>query len=135
MKGNILIADANWKDGEVLADLFSKEGYQVELAKSGTEVIRKVQDKEINVLIMDVELQGMKGYELVSIVKKFAPDLLVIMTSRDSSIGVAKRVREEEIFYYCIKPIDIEEIKLVVKEAFAKLSKIGGDGYGFNEGN
>lgn len=123
MKGVILIADANEKDREVLADLFSKEGYQVELARSGQEVIRKVQDIKINILIMNVELQGMKGYEVVPIVKRFAPDLLVIMTSSDSSIGVAKRVREEEVFYYCIKPIDLDEIKLVVKEAFAKIGR------------
>lgn len=126
MKETILIADANNDDGEALRNVFAKEGYQVEVVKSGPEVIKKVQDTKVGVLIMDVELKTLKGYEVVPIVKEFEPDILVIMTSSDSSIGVAKRVRKEEIFFYCIKPIDLDEMKLVVKEAFKKNKKEDG---------
>ena len=77
----------------------------------------------IDVVIMDVELSGMKGYETVPIRKKIGSKLPIIMTSSDSSLELAKKVRETEAFFYAIKPLDFEEIKLAAQDAFKKIGK------------
>lgn len=119
----ILIADIDDAARLALCTFLVKQGYEVETAQLGSEVIKKVQDMGIDVVIMDVELSGMKGYEIVPILKKIGPKLPIIMTSSDSSLELAKKVREAEVFFYAIKPLDFEEIKLAVQDAFRKIGK------------
>lgn len=120
----ILIADIDDATRLSLSIFLVKDGYKVETAQFGSEVIQKVQNMSIGLLIMDVELSGMKGYEIVPILKKIDPKLPIIIMSSDSSLELAKKVRETEIFFYAIKPLDFEEIKLAVKDAFKKIGKL-----------
>ena len=99
----ILIADNDDTIRLALSVSLAKEGYKVETAQSGTEVIQKIQNMSIDVLIMDVELSGMKGYEIVPILKKINPKLPIIMMSNDSSLELAKKVSDitgAEIRFY-----------------------------------
>ena len=120
----ILIADIDDATRLSLSIFLVKDGYKVETAQFGSEVIQKVQNMSIDLLIMDVELSGMKGYEIVPILKKIDPKLPIIIMSSDSSLELAKKVRETEIFFYAIKPLDFEEIKLAVRDAFKKIGKL-----------
>ena len=126
MTQTILIADIDNATRLSLSTCLKQEGYMVETARVASEVIQKVQNMNIDVLIMDVdvELSGMKGYEIIPILKKIDPKLPIIVTSSDSSVELAKKVRETEIFFYAIKPLDFEEIKLAVKDAFKKRNKL-----------
>ena len=119
----ILIADIDDATRLSLSISLVREGYKVETAQFGSEVIQKVQNVGIDVVIMDVELSGMKGYEIIPILKKIDPKLPINMMSSDSSLELAKKVREKEIFFYAIKPLDFKEMKLAVQAAFKKIGK------------
>lgn len=119
----ILIADSDGATRLSLSMFLAKEGYRVQTAGIGSEVIQKVQNIGIDVLIMDVELSGMKGYEIVPILKKIDPKLPIIIMSNDTSLELAKKVRETEVFFYAIKPLDLEEIKLAIKDALKRSKK------------
>ncbi|MBC7189247.1 response regulator [Candidatus Aerophobetes bacterium] len=69
----ILIADGDKENREFLAKVFSDINFTVYMASSGSEVIQRVQSTPVNVLIMDVELKGIKGYEINSYFKKNRP--------------------------------------------------------------
>lgn len=120
----LLVADVDEKARQSLLDLFTREGYRVELTRLASEVIRKIQNTRIDVLIMDVDISGMKGYQIIPIIKKMEPALPIIMTSSRSSLKLAQKVRQEKIFFYAMKPLDLKEIKLVVKDALRKIGKI-----------
>ncbi|MBL7197396.1 MAG: response regulator [Candidatus Omnitrophica bacterium] len=119
----ILIADSDNAIKLSLSMFLTREGYKVQTAKIFSEVIQKVQNIGVDVLIMDVELSGIKGYEIVPILKKMDPKLPIIIMSNDSSLELAKKVRETEIFFYAIKPLDLEEIKLAVQDALKRSKK------------
>lgn len=120
----LLVADVDEKARQSLLDLFTREGYRVELTRLASEVIRKIQNTRIDVLIMDVDISGMKGYQIIPIIKKMEPALPIIVTSSRSSLKLAQKVRQEKIFFYAMKPLDLKEIKLVVKDALRKIGKI-----------
>jgi len=119
----ILIADVDDENVELLSSVFIKEGYMVDRAKRVSQVLEKIQTSQVDVLILDVEMPGMKGYEIIPVIKRINNKIPIIMTSIDNSLELAKRVREAGVFFYIIKPLDIEEIKLVVRDAFRKIGK------------
>lgn len=122
-KGKVLIADEDEESREMLARYLLKENFSVDTTSVASEVIQKIQNTKVDVLVMDVELKGMKGYEIIPILKKIDPELCIIVTSGNLSLELARKIREEGIFFYAVKPLDLEEIKLAVNDALKKLTK------------
>ena len=119
----ILIADIDDINRICLSVFLAKEGYRIETANLSSEVIKKVQNMYIDLVIIDVKLLRMKGYEIITILKKINPGLIIIAISSSNSLELAKKVRQKEVFFYAIKPLDHNEIKLVVRDAFKIINR------------
>jgi len=117
----VLVADADEKSRVSVVKFLLKENLAVDTTSMASEVIQKIQNKKIDVLVMDVELRGMKGYEIIPILKRMDPELCIIVTSSDTSLDLARKIREEGIFFYAVKPLDLEEIKLAVNDALKRV--------------
>ena len=118
----IIVADS---DEEVRKQLFfrlSTKGYEVKTTDSASDLIREV-EKTTGIVVLDVELSGMKAYEMIPLVKRINPKLPIIVMSASSSVELAQRIRNEGIFFYAMKPIDADEIETVVESAFRKLER------------
>ena len=114
----ILIIDPDGKERRTLAQFLKKEYSQVETGKGLTDAIKKLSEGYYSCLIMDVDLPEMKGYKAVSILKNIDPKLKVIMTTKKNSKILEAKVREQDIFFYFIKPFGKDELKLAIKNAF-----------------
>ena len=119
-RGRILIADADEVNRNLLADFLSSRDLTVDTVSMGSELIQKIQSIPVDVLIVDIELKGMKGYEVIPIIKRIDPRLRIIVTSSNSSLELARKVREEGVFFYALKPLDFEEILTAVRDALKK---------------
>jgi len=98
-------------------------GYRVEMVKVVGEMIRKVRNGNIQVVLLDDEIEGVKACDAVPLLKKINPKVQIIVISSEESIGVVKRLRGAGIFYQAMKPIDLEEIRSAVKCAFGKIER------------
>lgn len=98
----------------------SAKGYEVKTTDSASDLIREL-EKTIGIIVLDVELSGMKAYEMIPLMKRVNPKLPIIVMSASSSVELAQRIRNEGIFFYAMKPIDADEIETVVESAFRKL--------------
>lgn len=117
LHGRVVVMDSDQETVKQLMHSLRKEGYKVESIEQTSRMFEKIKNEQIDVLILAVEAWGIKGYELIPIIKKINSFLPVIVTSTDDSIEVATRVREQGIFFYAIKPLDMKEIKLALKNA------------------
>jgi len=118
----VLIADTNEEDQEYLSIALAGEGYKIETARASSEMIQKLQNNsDIGVIVMDVNMPGVRAYEVIPIVKKINRIIPIIVMSSDDSIDLARKVRQAGIFFYAMKPLNIEEMKLAVKDAFKKV--------------
>ncbi len=106
-----------------LTTLFHSVGYGVETAKAVSEMIRKVRKGNINVILMDDEIEGVKACDVVPLLKNINAKIQVIVTSSEESIGLAKRLRGAGIFYQAMKPVDLTEVKSAVECAFSKIER------------
>jgi len=95
----------NFKDYEVIASL-----------SNGEELIRLVNDKKPDVVIMDIVLQGCDGFKVLDMVDtKRTKFVIQSSLSMDGFINKAVGLGAK---YYCIKPFDVLTLKERVEELF-----------------
>jgi len=113
---SILVADDDKFFRDRLRDTFEKAGYRIQ-TESGTAAVRKVLKETIHLLILDIYMAGMDGFETISLLKRINPSLPIIVITGNTSLDVERKTRDKGIFYYFTKPFDMEEMKKVVKLA------------------
>ena len=106
-----------------LAAFFHGMGYRVETTKVMSEMIRRIRKGNIQVILIDDEIEGVKACDLVPLLKNINPKIQIIVISSEESIGSVKRLRGAGIFYQAMKPVDLGEVKSAVECAFEKIQR------------
>ena len=83
-----------------------EEYYDVVMAQSCEEAWQLLEKEAFSVVLSDIMMQGMNGFELLHRIKEIYPYISVIMLSGYVSEQRLKRVMDEGAFAYLIKPID-----------------------------
>jgi len=91
--------------------------YQVLTALSAEEAESVLENKKVDVVLLDVVLPGMNGVELLRKMKKTHPGLPVVMISGAPSIRPVINALELGACDYIRKPFDIDELRFVVQQA------------------
>ena len=106
-----------------LCTYFHGMGYRVEMVRVLSQMIRRVVDGNIHVVLLDDEVEGVKAWELVSLLKRINRRVQVIVISSEESLGVVRQLRGAGIFYQAMKPVDLSELKSAVESAFKKIER------------
>lgn len=113
----VLIADDNENIRDALTYLFEDEGYELILAKDGTETIRKVREQRPDILFLDVMMPEINGYDVCRTIKS-DPDLkgtYIIMLTAKGQIIEQERGKEVGADEYIVKPFSPMEVLVKVK--------------------
>jgi len=113
----ILIADDDKFIRDYLGGALRRESYNIRVVESGSAATKMVLKKKFDVLILDIHMAGISGLETIPLIKKIRPDLPIIVITGNTSEEMERKVRTQGIFYYFIKPFEIEEMKQVIKSA------------------
>ena len=87
MTTRLLIVDDEENVRTSLQDYFQREGYQVEIAEDGPTGIRLAQELNLALIILDVELPGMSGFDVCKALKavpKTESVPIVMLTRHDT---------------------------------------------------
>jgi len=119
---SIIIADRDTEYLRQVADFFRKEGYQVETTDSAVHVLCNILEKQTPVLLLGSDFdKKVSSANLIHLLKKCNRHLDIIMVSDEMPLPLARKIRQEGIFYHALKPAvpgDTEELGLAVKCAF-----------------
>jgi len=119
--GTILVVDDEPNIRRVLEAVLSKEGHTVftaENGKKGLEVLS--QHDDIDVLITDLIMPDINGVELLASAKEIKPSMSVLMITAHGTIKSAVDAMKLGAMDYVTKPFDLDEIKVVVKNALER---------------
>jgi DNA-binding NtrC family response regulator len=94
--------------------------YEVEAVQDGWEALRKVDENDYDVIILDIMMPKIDGLEELQRVKETHPDVDVIMVTGHSQIETAVRSMKLGAFDYLPKPFDPDELELVVERALER---------------
>jgi two-component system alkaline phosphatase synthesis response regulator PhoP len=115
----ILIADDNEHVRESLASILEDEGYALWIAKDGAEALKKTREVSPDILILDVMMPKMNGYEVCQTIKS-DPDLkktFVLMLSAKGQETERDRGKEVGADEYFVKPFNPNELVARIKNA------------------
>ena len=120
---HILVVEDNADMRELFCTVLSDSGYQCIPAADGLEAL-EIMDKEyIDLIVADIMMPGMDGYELTKAVRQAKYDLPILMvTAKDQFDDMQKGFRAGTDDYM-IKPINVKELVLRV-EALLRRAKI-----------
>ena len=93
----------------------SHHGARVETAANGAIGFKKFQQHRFPIVITDINMPGMNGFELVSNIKLLDQDVQVIAISANREIDCLVSAIELGFSDYFFKPIDVEKLLLSVK--------------------
>ena len=113
----LLIADdeKNILSGLKLA--FEDEGYDVITASDGKEAWDKLQKNIVDLVITDLRMPEMDGYELLKRIASSYPTLPVIVLTGHGTIETAVETMRDGAVDFFTKPVDIDKLSLVVKKS------------------
>lgn len=119
-KGKILIVEDEKSMREVLKILLEGENYEVVSACDGLEGISYIDKDIFDLIITDIKMPNIDGFEVLTKVKEISPNTLVIMITAFGTTEAAIEAIELGAYDYINKPFKIDEIRLIVKKAIEK---------------
>jgi len=114
----VLIVDDDPRILKLARSFLEREGMAVRCAACGEEALRLVQEKTFSLMITDLHMPGMKGFEVAGKVREVAPGLPIIMITGDVSGETHSLAREAGILKVFAKPLRFLEIIATVRGAF-----------------
>ena len=126
MSKRILVIEDDPNTSMFVQYTLEQEGYQVVVAKDGLEGLKKAEDEHPDLIILDVMLPGLDGYEVCSRLrlKPETTNLPILMFSakaRQDDKDAGLRVGADD---YLAKPADPSEIRAKVAALLGNASKI-----------
>jgi len=116
----ILVIDDEASMRELLAIMLRKEGYGVEVAASRGMAAAVLDRGPVDMVITDVKLPDGDGIEILRHVKAASPETAVVVMTAYGSTETAVAALKLGAQDYLIKPFDVEELKIVVRNALDK---------------
>lgn len=106
----------------VLANRLAKRNFQVGKANSGTEAFQVLRQNDFDVAVLDLKMEDMDGIEVLKILKKMAPQLVVIMLTGHGSAEAAHEGIKQGAYDYLTKPCELDELIKKIQQAYAQQS-------------
>ncbi len=113
----ILIVDDEFSVRDSLFRWLRKDGFDVTAVANADEALKVFQDRRHEVVLLDIKMPGMDGLELQEHLHRTDPQAAVIMITAFASVDTAVRALRQGAFDYITKPINPDELSLLVLRA------------------
>jgi CheY-like chemotaxis protein len=113
----VLIVEDYYEAAETMAKVLRKYGHDVEIAKDGSLAIEKVRAGEPDVVLLDIGLPGMDGFQVAKRLTGHRPGRtpLVIAVTGYGSEEDFQRSKEAGIDLHLLKPVDPTKLQDLLK--------------------
>ena len=116
---SILIAEDNLINQKVAQSIFKNIGYEIDLAKNGSEAVEMMEKGNYHVVFMDLLMPEMDGYQATELIRKAGHTLPIIAMSADETDETRAAAFEAGMNEYLMKPARVESIKQLLIKLFS----------------
>jgi DNA-binding NtrC family response regulator len=120
-KTSILVLDDETIVLKRLRPALEKAGYEVEVFSKSSEALERIREKDFEIVITDLKMQGLDGMQFLTLVKERSPTTEVIVITGFATMETAKESFQKGVFDFLAKPFKLGEIEEVVKKAEVKV--------------
>lgn len=112
---HILVVEDDTHTRALMETVIAKEGYTVYTSKNGIEALNAFDKYHIDLIVLDIMMPEMDGYEFTKIVREWQPNIPILMVSAKQLPSDKKRGFLVGTDDYMTKPVDEEEMMLRIK--------------------
>ena len=116
----ILVVDDEENVRKLFERILNTTGYNVDTAADGEEALYKVSLGEIDVVLLDVNMPGISGIEVLKRLKTGLTDYCVIMVTANVDINTAIETLKMGAHDYITKPFNQDDVTRKVQQAIEK---------------
>jgi two-component system response regulator HydG len=102
---------------QLLIDVLSDQDYEVEAAETGEEGLRAMEQDVFDIVLLDINLPGMDGMDVLRLVPARQPDAQVVMMTAFGTVDTAVEAMKQGAFDYINKPFSTDELLLTINRA------------------
>ncbi len=121
---NILIVDDEPTIRDVIAKFLSFRGHHVIVASSGADGIARFKETAFDLVVTDLGMPGMSGWDVAREIKKLKPKALVVLMTGWSADLDSRKVKESGVDRVVHKPFQVDDVLELVSEAVALREKM-----------
>ncbi len=119
-KMNLLLVDDEEEFVKTLADRLHMRDMESDTVLDGDQALSFIQDKEPDVMVLDLKMPGIDGIEVLKRVKKAYPNIEVIILTGHGTDKDEERAKKLGAFDYMEKPVDIDTLVTQLRKAFQR---------------
>jgi DNA-binding NtrC family response regulator len=112
----VLICDDDQGMRDTIAAILKRE-YRTLTVPSGEAALALLKSEEIHVILLDVRLPGISGFDVLRIVKENFPLIECIMISAINEVETAVQAMKHGAYHYITKTFDYDELRSLVRNA------------------
>ncbi len=116
----ILVIDDDEPGRQVMELLLKKAGFKTLSAADGNQGVALVREKLADLVLVDLFLPDKDGIQILREIRQESPEIEVMVITGHASAETAVQAMKEGAFDYITKPVNFEELKLVIAKAREK---------------
>jgi putative two-component system response regulator len=116
----LLVVDDEEPIRNALRKFLTQQGYEVVTAGGGEEALEVLQRQRITGMLLDVNMPGITGVELVPLVMEIEPSIALLMLTAVNDATSAALCMQRGAFDYLIKPIDLGHLGRAIHQALRR---------------
>ena len=117
---NVLIVEDHDRLRDQLGKFYEQEGFRVATASSGEEGVEKLAQEKFSIVVSDVQMPGLDGFQLARHVREKYPNTDVILITAFGNVKQAVEAMKLGASDYITKPFQPEAIRLVSEKLIEK---------------
>ena len=116
-QATLLLVDQDRRLAASMAGWLGEQGYPTETCATLAEGIEAIDRKQYDLVLVDVQLDGDRGFDLLNHSLKTRPETSVIMTSGDCTVASALETIRAGAFDFLTKPLIDQELAMAIERA------------------
>ncbi len=117
MSPHILIVDDEEAVRDTLQEFLTDEGYQVTAVADGQSAIQTLKDEPVQVVVTDLRLPGMGGFEILERVSQVNAQVVCVVMTGYGTIECAVKAMKAGAYDFITKPVQFDAVSVVIKKA------------------
>lgn len=120
----LVVVDDEAPIRNVVRKFLTHQGYEVVTAATGEEALEVVRRQKVTGMLLDVNLPGMSGVDLVPLVLELDPSLALLMLTAVNDATAAALCMQRGAFDYLIKPVDLAHLDRAIQAALRRRADV-----------
>jgi len=120
VRERIIVIDDEKRMCDSLEELLTGSGFDVITFQGSDQAALEIQDGNFDLIISDIKMPGLSGLDILRMARTVDPQALVILMTAYGSLETALEAINQGAYDYLLKPIEFQQLELVVKRSLEK---------------